>query len=500
MATKKDLVEAHAFSRRRLVTAFISGAPGGREVEPSRPGRTIVGGIALSVLLIAGAAIASVLSARTPADWQKPGIIQAQGGTSATYVILDPSDPELHPILNSTSAQLIFGADATSTTVSRDTLDKEVPGSTLGIYAAPPDLPRTDTMIYSGWTACTGSTLGIRLDVAETPDVRPGNGLGFTVKTSDEDGERYYVIAVGNPLNGTTGARAYPVPDIPSSDAMLSDLGLGSRQEAITVPVSWVALFPLGGSLAFESFGFDPKEKLPTELAAVPGARAGAFIDDGGGKGRVLTHDGILPLDEFSMAVYRQTLLPGKQRPPVELPTGTEVPTVSYTDRTYEAAGWPRTLPRTDPQYTQPCAVLDASEGEAPVVGLGVGPGDDATAAAVVDASFTSVRVQPGHGSFVYSGSFDQGVGGEAWVINSQGNAYRIIDQESIDLLRYDKLPAPVVPARWIDLFPEGVALSTSEALCPPGSPDGTPAADQTCARNGESPSESPSVVGAGAG
>ncbi len=47
MATKKDLVEAYSFSRRRLVTAFVSGAPGGREVEPSRPGRTIVGGLAL---------------------------------------------------------------------------------------------------------------------------------------------------------------------------------------------------------------------------------------------------------------------------------------------------------------------------------------------------------------------------------------------------------------------------------------------------------------------
>ena len=34
MATKKDLVEAQSFSRRRLTTAFVSGAPGGREVEP----------------------------------------------------------------------------------------------------------------------------------------------------------------------------------------------------------------------------------------------------------------------------------------------------------------------------------------------------------------------------------------------------------------------------------------------------------------------------------
>ena len=93
MATKKDLVEAHAFSRRRLVTAFLSGAPGGREVEPSRPGRTIVGGIALSVLLVAGAAIASVLAARTPADWQQEGIVVTQGTNTALRHPRPRSDP-----------------------------------------------------------------------------------------------------------------------------------------------------------------------------------------------------------------------------------------------------------------------------------------------------------------------------------------------------------------------------------------------------------------------
>ena len=75
MATKRDLVEAYSFSRRRLVTAFVSGAPGGREVEPTRPGRTIVGGLALAVLLVAGAAIAGVFAPKDPEDWTKPGLI-----------------------------------------------------------------------------------------------------------------------------------------------------------------------------------------------------------------------------------------------------------------------------------------------------------------------------------------------------------------------------------------------------------------------------------------
>ena len=68
MATKKDLVEAHAFSRRRLVTAFVSGAPGGREVEPVRPGRVLIGGVALSVLLLARTDSGAVALERLPLD------------------------------------------------------------------------------------------------------------------------------------------------------------------------------------------------------------------------------------------------------------------------------------------------------------------------------------------------------------------------------------------------------------------------------------------------
>ena len=88
MATKKDLVEAHAFSRRRLVTAFVSGAPGGREVEPVRPGRVLIGGVALSVLLLAGAAIAGFLLGRPPAQWLDEGSFVISKDTGEQYVVL----------------------------------------------------------------------------------------------------------------------------------------------------------------------------------------------------------------------------------------------------------------------------------------------------------------------------------------------------------------------------------------------------------------------------
>lgn len=75
MVTKQDLVEAYSFNRGRLVTAFVSGATGARAIEPARPGRNIVGGLALAGLLLAGAAIARSLSPSLPENCSHdPGV------------------------------------------------------------------------------------------------------------------------------------------------------------------------------------------------------------------------------------------------------------------------------------------------------------------------------------------------------------------------------------------------------------------------------------------
>ena len=180
MATKRDLVEAHAFSRRRLVTAFVSGAPGGREVEPARPARVIVGGAALAVLLIAGAAIAGIFTKKTPDDWAKVGLFVSKE-TAATYVITDDEPPiVVRPVINITSAKLILGSEVEPTIIAQSALEEEVVGGDIGILGAPASPPDADRLIEDGWTVCTGPTTGLRLDVADEPAVRARGrgGLG----------------------------------------------------------------------------------------------------------------------------------------------------------------------------------------------------------------------------------------------------------------------------------------------------------------------------------
>jgi hypothetical protein len=57
MASNKDLVEASSFGRRRLVCAFVSGTSAEQPGEPVPPARTIVAGVLLALLLLAGAAV-----------------------------------------------------------------------------------------------------------------------------------------------------------------------------------------------------------------------------------------------------------------------------------------------------------------------------------------------------------------------------------------------------------------------------------------------------------
>ncbi len=107
MASKRDLVEAHAYNRRRLVSAFLSGAPGGREVESVSRSRPVVASLALGGLLVGGAAIAGLFATPLPNGWEN-GYVVLGKSSAARFVSIKGT---LHPVLNATSARLILPSD-----------------------------------------------------------------------------------------------------------------------------------------------------------------------------------------------------------------------------------------------------------------------------------------------------------------------------------------------------------------------------------------------------
>jgi hypothetical protein len=468
VATKKDLVEAYSFSRRRLVTAFVSGAPGGREVEPSRPGRAIVGGLALAVLLIAGAAIAGVFTSNVVPGWADQPALIISKEQGAAYVITATKEetggrPVLHPILNITSAKLILGADrAVPKTVPDAEIAREDIGEDLGILGAPNDVPSTDRLIQSGWTACaTGAAL--RVNISRADRVTPAPQVGDVVSV---DGD-IYLVAMGrpDPETGVQQAYHYLVPESGSRDRMLHQLGLPPAGEARKVPLGWLDLTPAGGDLAKDTFAIRDAGRSTT----VAGHRylIGSVIQDVDDH-FVVVEGGLMELDPFAYAVYTNvTHAQVSSRGPV---TGTlEDPT--YADPKGNDAHWPDgTL---EESFGDACVRLVTAPGAAPRAELVTQPEGDAAAT----APGPSVAVDDGAGAYVRSGTFDSSSFGRPYLVDARGNAYQLVGAVVPGNLGYSDVRPPVVPDSWIELLGNGVPLSQDLALCSPRQDRSSPCA-----------------------
>lgn len=476
MATKKDLVEAYSFSRRRLVTAFVSGAPGGREVEPARPGRTVVGGLALAVLLGAGAAIAGVFSPTAPNDWKKQGLIISKD-TGSAYVIVDESkDPELRPVINSTSAKLILGAGAAPTLIAQDTIDDQRIGDDIGILGAPASLPTSSLLIDSGWTACTAADAGIKVAITPGPDVTAVPDTGITVSNGGE----YFVVVptrdTGTPGAPDPGAYVYPVPpqgpNGNQTDNLLSALNLQSTSNAVPVPREWINLFPVGAPLDWSSFGITTFGATP-EYAAQDdtGVLADKVVGDllvARGEQLLLTDDGPRPLSDFAAQVYRNVIAPSGA-----VVTPKTVPSPPHARREkvkVDGTHWPKSPPRAS--IDEPCAQLTAKSGVAPVVQL-TAPGPKSSAAEVPTGT-KDPAVAAGRGAYVLSGGWSDTDQGSPYVIDAKGRANPLVGDDAAERLGYNHYPVAVVPDTWVKLFGCGVNLSRDAALSPPSEPDGS--------------------------
>lgn len=465
MATKKDLVEAYSFSRRRLVTAFVSGAPGGREVEPARPGRMIVGGVALAVLLVAGAAVAGALTKRPTVDWDSPGLVTDDHG--ALYVILDEEQSQgqeqLRPVINVTSAQLILGSDVTTKSVPDDVLAERKKGPSIGILNAPPTVPGADNLLNSGWVSCTATGKGVQTEVRPGMSVEPTPDLGFVVR-GEPSGKRYLIAQAevpGHPVR----AYSYRAPADP--DGLYADLNLEASDE-IVVPDAWLGLFPTGGALTEDGLGLDGwGERVP--LPGYTPARVGDFYERSG-QYYAVSRKGFVPLSDFAFAVLRNTPISGDMPKPIEA-VGAErgFDTVAAP---YDAASWPEDVVaggaarRTDTV----CGVLETAEDEEPAVLLATFPSGSAMIGDV-DAGQGNVSVEAGYGAVVHSADWDASSGGTVHLVDDGGRSYSIAGKTEVDNLGYGGVPEVVVPSTWLQLFTPGPDLSLLDALCPPRTP-----------------------------
>lgn len=455
MATKKDLVEAYSFSKRRLVTAFVSGAPGGREVEPVRPGRVLIGGIVISVLLLAGAAIAGFLVGRPNSQWLEAGSFVTSKDTGEQYVVLEGGDdPVIRRVPNYISAQLLLGESDLTPYQVRDKYIREVTlGEDLGIDDAPAGLPDPEGLIQDGWTACTSAGTGIQLALGRRPAVDELTDEAFLVRSAGG----LHLIAPDT-LGPQSRAYRFELPKDPTEAGFLADrLGFGALEQAPTVSRDWLNLFSQGESLTLQAFGVT-REGQPVDYSTdVVDTDLSAYLigdmlttDD---SRYLLADDGPQQLTDFAATVY-DAVGPGEQVLDGDLRSSPQTPDFPEA--------WPGALPSAhlDPDM---CAVLHPQEGEAARVTLATGATGDA-ASEGLGTGRHDVEVQPAGGAYVQSGADDEATAGTPYVIDSAGYKYELVGAEVPGYIGYAETAAPVVPNTWMDFFDDKVALSVNSA------------------------------------
>lgn len=445
MASKRDLVEAHAFNRRRLTTAFLSGAPGGREVEPARYGRPLIGGLVLALILVAGAAVAGVLKPTVDKDWLQDGMVVAKDSGSRFAAF----EGTLYPVINTTSARLALASDGklSITYVPDKLIAKQDLGVTVGIPGAPDSLPDSSQLVQSGWTACTNSERGVKLRIASKPAADSVDDGAIVVSSAAD--KKLYVVA---------GSHRYPLPSGSEGVDVLRVFGLDTAKP-YPVPAAWLDLITPGKELnAFTVPGAG--ETVSTQNDGLDTAGTPVRVD---GRGYVLTKEGLLPLSPFAYAIYRSSsAADGLDEQQLNAGETSGLDTITAPSKQPYPQSWPEEeiVPFTG---SDPCLLLKP----------GTETGDVSTAVlarstsneAVPPGGQNTTEVQAGHGALVRAATTRTADATTSlFLIDQLGSRYAIGEKGKIEsaktALGYNKVQFAAVPQNWTALFEDGPALT----------------------------------------
>lgn len=435
MATKGDLIEAQNFSRRRLLTAFVSGAPGGKELQPTAPLRAVIAAIALTVIVVLVGVFYGLIRPGLPTGWEN-GKLVLVSDTGARFVTVDGT---LHPVINTASARLLLPANEYGV-ISTDqaTLAGTPVGDTLGITGAPDELPPVSGLINTGWSACVSddASLDVRISTTTGPTPAP---------------DRAVVVSVDGILHVIQGQRSFAVSS-EDPDAVLRAAGI-SALDPVTVPAAWLDLFTAGTALTPITLKNYGESVSGTSLRVGQVVRQAGAPDDE----RFLVQTGgvLETLSPLAWQLYQLgsgSALKGE----VTEVTGSEIRGLATASKGI-GDQWPSTGFETIPTGQRPCAVLEGAEGQA-VTTLATQPTSTTVS--------PGVRVDPSHGALVRAGGRGDQNTSVLTLVDATGTAYPLpsADDETIARLGYTSDDIGSIADGWTALLATGPSLSESAA------------------------------------
>ncbi|MEV4759510.1 type VII secretion protein EccB [Micromonospora sp. NPDC049559] len=466
MQSRRDQVQAQSYVWSRLVTALVVADADAAE-NPNR--RTVVGtvsGLLVAALVVVGFTVYGFLRPGGASAWQKPGVLVVEKETGSRYLYVGN---RLRPVLNYSSARLMFPAEPKVVSVSRRSLAAVPHGQPVGIVGAPDALPPPGRVAGQLWTVCAAAAPDQtgRTTTATTLAITAAGAAGGRALAPDEAvlaraGDRTYLLWRGYRLR----LAADWMPRV-----------LGADGGAAPVEESWLETVPAGPDLAPPDV---PERGAPGPLVDGRPTRIGqlfvARTANGAERHYLLRRDGLSPLGSLAYAIVAADpatarLYDGGPVRPEELSLAAlaQAPT---SDRPVLPAGVPAELPRILPARPPGgawCARHRMADGgvqivaDAPVTVAGMVT--DGLALRRGSRTAAAVSVAPGQGGLVVAGRFGQALGPDRYLVTDAGVKYPVADADSAARLGFPASDARPVPARLLDLLPTGPALGTAMVL-----------------------------------
>ncbi|MDO5720751.1 MAG: type VII secretion protein EccB [Actinomycetaceae bacterium] len=436
MATNKDILDAQRFNKRRLISAFNSGAPGGRELEPKSMMGPLIAGTIITIVILVGAWITGRFAPALPADWGN-GYYVIDKDTGARYFSINDT---LHPVRNTTSARLLSpDANLKQVTVGASALKSIERGPEIGIVGAPDSIPDKTALHNLGWVACpiddaVNLTIGVRPDIPTAPHgalVETGSATFFIT-----EGHRHEIASEDvNKVKVALGWESVPIVPVP--DMWINLFEQGAPLAPLTVPEAGKPVETLAGALAQAHVGTlitvkDPDRDDPRVYVVNP-------------------DETLTLLTGFDRRMYE---INSEHNPDDEiLASIADIASVSVTDTRIGDETWPQTVPEAVMDNNIPCSALVTIDDHTQTLVL-----------ASTGPTAPGIHVEGGTGALVGSSS-----GGSLVAVNlitDAGKSYGIAGQREQTLahLGYTLDDVIHVPATWVKLVPEGPVLSIDDA------------------------------------
>ncbi|MFC9432282.1 type VII secretion protein EccB [Nocardia sp. NPDC057030] len=488
--TTRAQVNGYRFLLRRLDHALVR-----RDVrmlhDPMRSQvRSLMVGLVLGILIIAGAAILSFLR---PQGAIGDSLIVSGKQSGALYVVVQSEDGNktLHPVLNLASARLITGSNAEPNAVKDSKLNSMPRGPMVGIPGAPSALPGSGQGSRSEWALCetialsqggsaASATGGTTTIVAGRPVLGErtrtvGKDEALLVKRSDKtylvyDGKRAEVDPGNSVLQRALQLTTHrPRP-----------IGTGMLGATTEVPPLVAPQIPQAGQP-----GPGPLTKIP-----VGGVISIRDVGDGKPELYAVLADALQPVSPFTAQVIRFADSHGMSEIPTmppdvldrvrvvhdALPVNdfpVETPKIlNAEDAPVTCVAWSKT-PGTAPANRK----VDAGDGPAErasvtlLAGVRVPIAESAKTVALATADGTGDRVDavyvpPGTGEFVQVTGMGPGSPrrGSLFYVADNGVRYGIPDMATAGVLGLGDTPR-LAPWAIIGQMVPGATLSAKEAL-----------------------------------